>query len=73
MNKKASKKLIYSITIASGTAISLATPVIMLLFIGKFLDHAFHTQPMLLLTGIILGFIIGVYNTFVLLKILRVL
>jgi F0F1-type ATP synthase assembly protein I len=57
--------------IGMSTAILLVTPVIILLVIGYFLDSIFHTSPLYLVIGIIVGFISGVVNVYRLMKLMQ--
>jgi len=59
------------ILIGMSTAILLVTPVIILLAIGYFFDGIFHTRPLLMILGIIVGFVSGIMNVFKLLKLMQ--
>ena len=52
------------ILIGMSTAIVLVSPVIALLLVGYFFDNIFHTTPVIMTAGILLGFISGVVNVF---------
>lgn len=53
--------------VGMSTAILLATPVVVLLGIGFFLDKLFNTGHILLICGGIIGFVGGMYNVYKLL------
>lgn len=55
--------------IGVSTAFLLAAPVIILLFVGIFLDKMFHTAPFIALVGAIVGSVVGIKNV---LKIVRI-
>ena len=60
-------KTVYFMLVGMSTAILLATPVIILLGAGFFLDKLFGTGHILLICGGVLGFIGGMYNVYKLL------
>jgi len=50
--------------IGMSTAILLVSPVIILLVLGYFADKIFHTAPLYMIMGIVVGFVSGVINVF---------
>ncbi|GHO92434.1 hypothetical protein KSF_024820 [Reticulibacter mediterranei] len=47
---------------------SIATPTILLAILGNYLDGRFHTAPLFILLGLLLGLISGIYGAYRLLK-----
>jgi F0F1-type ATP synthase assembly protein I len=66
-NTKQRSKAVYYTIVGMSTAILLATPVIVLLGIGFFLDKIFNISPVLTICGGIVGFISGMMNVYKLL------
>ena len=64
-------KTTFFILVGFSTAFLLAAPVVILLFVGMFLDSIFHTAPTYLTLGIIVGFIGGIANVFRLMKLMQ--
>ena len=56
---------------AMSTAILLVSPVIILLALGYFLDTIFHTSPLYLFLGIVIGFVSGVVNVFRMMQLMQ--
>jgi ATP synthase protein I len=52
---------------------TIATPIVLLAILGNYLDGQFHTAPLLILLGLLLGLILGIYGAYRLLKSTRVL
>ena len=61
-------KATFYILMAASTAILLAAPVIVLAALGFFLDKLFHTSPIILIAGGVIGFIGGTVNVYKLVK-----
>jgi len=59
---KTTNKLFF--IIATSTAILLVSPVALLGIIGYFVDKIFHTAPLYLILGILIGFVSGIINVF---------
>ncbi len=57
--------------IGVSTAFLLAAPVIILLFLGIFLDNIFHTAPFIALVGAIIGAIGGINNVLKIIKVVQ--
>lgn len=64
-------KLVFFTLIGMSTAILLVTPVIVLLFVGLFLDNLFKTTPWIMIIGIGAGFIGGIMNVMRLMKTIK--
>ncbi len=64
-------KMGYFIVISAGTVILLATPVVVLLFLGLFLDNYFNTKPVLVITGVVIGSVGGIVNIYRLMKLMK--
>lgn len=47
---------------------TIAIPIALLAFLGNYLDGRFHTAPLFILLGLLLGLISGVYGAYRLLK-----
>ena len=47
---------------------TIATPTILLAILGNYLDGRFHTTPLFILLGLLLGLISGIYGAYRLLK-----
>ncbi|MBA3724252.1 MAG: AtpZ/AtpI family protein [Candidatus Levybacteria bacterium] len=65
--RKPKSKAVYFTLVGLSTAILLATPVIVLVAAGFFLDQYFGTNPIILIAGGVVGFIGGLYNVYKLL------
>ena len=59
------------IIIGMSTAIVLVSPVIGLMLVGYFSDKFFHTTPIIMTAGILLGFISGIMNVFKIMKLFQ--
>jgi F0F1-type ATP synthase assembly protein I len=59
------------IIMAMSTAILLVSPVLILGALGYFLDIFFHTAPVFLIIGSIIGFISGIFNIFRMMKLMQ--
>lgn len=68
---KPKSKTTFFILIGCSTAILLAAPVIILLFLGKFLDSMLNTGNAFLIGGLVIGFISGTMNVFRLMKLMQ--
>lgn len=68
--KKVSKPKVF-LLIGVSTAILLVTPVIILLFIGYYLDMYFKTAPLLMLVLALVGTIGGIMNVLRLMRAYR--
>ena len=64
-------KTTFFILIGMSTAILLAAPVVILLFLGIFLDSVFHTGRTFMISGIIIGFVGGTFNVFRLMEMMQ--
>lgn len=65
--QKQRSKTTYYVLVGMSTAILLATPVLILLGIGYFLDKIFQTSPYIMVIGGVIGFIGGIVNVYTLL------
>mgnify|MGYP005833861583 CR=1 FL=1 len=45
-----------------GSGIQLAATVVIMFFVGRYLDRQFGTDPWLMIVGILFGFVAGLYN-----------
>lgn len=54
------KKVIYGAQLG----VSLTVPVVLLLLLGLWLDNNYHTMPLFVVTGAVLGFAVSIYNAF---------
>lgn len=68
---KPKSKTTYFIFVGFSTAFLLAAPVILLLFVGLFIDRTFHTGQTYLTLGIIVGFIGGIANVYRLMTLMQ--
>jgi F0F1-type ATP synthase assembly protein I len=64
-------KTTFFVLVGLSTALLLASPVVILLFVGSFIDNIFHTKPTFLILGIIVGFIGGIANVFRLMRLMQ--
>jgi F0F1-type ATP synthase assembly protein I len=62
--EKDTKKMLSTIVIGTQVVAQLVAPVIIFLLLGLWLDKNLHTTPWCLITGVIIGFIISIWNTF---------
>jgi F0F1-type ATP synthase assembly protein I len=59
------------IIMAMSTAILLVSPVLLLAALGYFLDKFFHTAPLFLIIGGVIGFISGITNVFRMMRLMQ--
>jgi len=59
------------IIMAMSTEILLVSPVLILGIIGYFLDKIFHTAPLYLIIGGIVGFVSGIMNVFRMMRLMQ--
>ncbi|MGH7203617.1 MAG: AtpZ/AtpI family protein [Candidatus Levyibacteriota bacterium] len=71
MTPQPKSKTTFFILVGMGTAILLAAPVVILLFIGVFLDSIFHAGNLYMIMGIIVGFVGGIVNIFRLVQMMQ--
>ncbi|MGI8419892.1 MAG: AtpZ/AtpI family protein [Candidatus Levyibacteriota bacterium] len=71
MKEQPKSKTTFFILIGMSTALLLATPVIILLFLGIFLDSFFHTGRLFTIGGVIIGFLGGIFNVFRLMQMMQ--
>jgi F0F1-type ATP synthase assembly protein I len=64
-------KTTFFILVGMSTALLLASPVIILLFLGIFLDSMVHTGKLFTIGGIIVGFVGGIFNVFRLMQMMQ--
>lgn len=68
--KKNNFKTFYAVSLAFQLGFIIIIPITAFLMIGILADRFFHTTPLLIITGIITGFIITVYEVHHILKII---
>lgn len=68
---KPKSKTTFFILVGFSTAILLAAPVVILLFVGNFMDSLFHAGKTFTILGIIVGFIGGIANVFRLMQLMQ--
>lgn len=61
---KEKQRLYYKIGITAQITFLLVGPVVLLLFLGLWLDNLLHTSPLFVILGVIFGFIGSIFNVF---------
>ena len=64
MNRKPSPSLGESLALMGQLGFVIAIPIVLGALLGSFLDSRFHTGPFLLLFGLLLGLISGIYGAY---------
>ena len=68
MSQKPPPSVWESLSALSGMGFVLAIPIVAGAWGGSFLDDRFHTKPLLVLLGLLLGLIVGIYGAYRLFK-----
>lgn len=67
---KEKRKIYYIIAIGGQITVLLVGPVVFCLLLGLWLDSFFHTTPLLIIIGVIVGFVGSIFNVFRVMKII---
>ncbi len=68
---KKSKGLIMALALAGQVSVLLVAPVAVCLGLGIWLDNYFKSEPVFLVTGVILGFVVSIINVFRVMKLIE--
>lgn len=69
--KKEKRKIYYIIAIGGQITVLLVGPVVFCLLLGLWLDNVFHTGPLFIIAGVIIGFIGSIFNVFRVMEIME--
>lgn len=69
VQKRGKPRLIYIAAISGQITILLVGPVVFFLLLGLWLDSFFHTSPVFIVIGVIVGFVGSIFNVFRVMKI----
>ncbi len=64
MSKKGQFKILYALSFAWQLGFLIAAPLTILILLGFWLDQIFHTSPMLVISGVIGGIAINIYEVY---------
>ena len=64
MNKKPSPPLGESLALMGQLGFVIVIPIVLGAILGSFLDGKFHTSPILILVGLLLGLISGIFGAY---------
>ncbi|MBU3978897.1 AtpZ/AtpI family protein [Patescibacteria group bacterium] len=67
---KEKRKIYYIIAICGQVTVMLVGPVVGCLLLGLWLDSIFHTSPLFIIIGVVIGFIGSIFNVFRVMKII---
>jgi ATP synthase protein I len=68
MNQKPNPTVWGPLALMGQLGLTIAIPIALFAFIGNYLDGRFHTTPFLVLFGLLLGLVSGIYGAYRLFK-----
>ena len=66
--RKNNFKVFYALSLAFQLGFLIAVPIVVFLLLGIWADNYFRTQPLLMIIGLLIGFVITIYEVHHLLK-----
>jgi ATP synthase protein I len=66
--RPSSLSLMEAVGVLSGMGFVIAVPIVVFAIVGHYLDGVIHTQPFLLLLGLLLGLVTGIVGAYRLYK-----
>ena len=73
MGKKPPPTVFETLGTLGGIGFAIVVPIVLGAILGSYLDGQFHTKPLLILLGLLLGLISGIFGAYRLLKRSRIL
>lgn len=69
MKNKEQSKILAALSIAFELGFAIALPIVLFLLFGRWLDSLFHTSPLFLIIGILLGVSVAIISVYLLVQV----